>query len=323
MTETRPAVRIAILGALDPLGEAVMALLTERDVAVGELIPLALEETEELVSFADDDLVVGLAEGFDWRQADILVAATRHGAARRHIESAANQGCPVVCLHTALDGHAESVKRVASGLALAAAKVLAPIVRKAGLGSVDIFASLPVSLAGKAGIDELAGQTQGVFTMDDVEAEVFPVRIAFNMIPQAGILDPAGDIDTERLCASDLRLRLGLPLLPIMVTAAYAPLFFGAALSIHGVTESACDLAGMRAWLSQAPGVTVMDETVLGGVPTPYTDSQESEDVFVGRLRVDPDTGRRFGLWLVCDVTRLEAAQIVDQIENLIENAAK
>ncbi|MBK6741877.1 MAG: hypothetical protein IPG66_02450 [Hydrogenophilales bacterium] len=323
MAETRPPVRIAILGAQDPLGEAVMALLTERDIAVDELIPLSLEETDDVVEFAGNELAIGKVEGFDWRAVDALIAATHDAAARRHIESAANQGCPVVCLLNDLDARADGVVRVASGLALAAAQVLKPIARKAGLQSVDVFAALPVSLAGKPGVEELAVQTRSVFNLDVAETEIFPVRIAFNMIPQVGKPLANGDIDSEALSAADLRERLGMPQLPVMVTATWAPMFYGAALAIHGTTERDCGRSDLRDWLSQASGVIVMDEALLGGVPTPYTEAQENEDVFVGRLRTEAVAGRRFALWMVCDVIRLEAARMVDQIENLIEKKAK
>lgn len=321
MAESRP-LRIAILGAQDPLGEAVMALLAERDIEVDELIPLSLDECDDLVEFAGNEMAVSVAEGFDWRAVDVMVAATHHPAARRHIESAANQGCVSIGLLTGLDAHAEVVVRVPSGLALAAARVLKPIARQAGLQSVDVFASLPVSLAGKSGVEELAAQTQAVFNLTEADPEVFPVRIAFNMIPQVGKPMDNGDIDSEALSAADLRSRLGLPELPVMVTATWAPMFYGAALAIHGTTARDCCRADLRAWLSEAPGVTVMDEALLGGVPTPYTEAQEDDGVFVGRLRTESAGGRRFALWMVCDAIRLEAAQIVDQIENLIEKKA-
>ncbi len=125
------------------------------------------------------------------------------------------------------------------------------------------------------------------------------------------------------LSAADIRLRLGLPDLPVMVTATWAPMFYGAALAIHGSTGRDCSRADLRAWLSEKAGVTVMDEALLGGVPTPYTEAQENEGVFVGRLRTESAGGRRFALWLVCDAIRLEAAQIVNQIENLIEKNTK
>jgi aspartate-semialdehyde dehydrogenase len=321
MAETRP-LRIAILGAQDPLGEAVMALLAERDVDVGELIPLSLDECDAAVEFAGNELAIAPAENFDWRAADVMVAATHHPAARRYIESAANQGCAAICLLSGLDAHAGGVIRVPSGLALAAATALKPIVRQAGLQSVDVFASLPVSLAGKSGVEELAAQTQAVFNLTEADPEVFPVRIAFNMIPQVGKPMDNGDIDSEALSAADLCAHLGLPELQVMVTATWAPMFYGAALAIHGTTAQDCSRAELRDWLSQAAGVTVMDEALLGGAPTPFTEAQENESVFVGRLRTESAGGRRFALWLVCDAIRLEAARIVDQIENLIEKKA-
>lgn len=311
--------RIALLGAQDPLGAAVISELEERDLAIGELIPLALDETDDFVG----DQPVGHIDSFDWRRADVLVAAARAPAARRHIESAANQGCAVVCLGNDVDARAEHIVRIHNGLAVAAGKALSVIAGRAGLESVELFAALPVSMAGKSGVEELARQTQAVFTMEECEPETFPVRIAFNLIPQAGVPLEDGGMDLEKQCADDLRAHLGRADLPVMVTASWVPTFYGTSLALHGSVDSVLDRGALSDWLRQAAGVTVMDETVPGGAPTPYTESQEDDTIFVGRVRVDAITGRRFALWLVCDAIRLEAAQIVDRIENLIEKKAK
>jgi aspartate-semialdehyde dehydrogenase len=307
--------RVALLGALDPLGEAVIALLDEEDVTLGELIPLALDDCEEMVTIAGEALPVEEAAGFDWGRVDLLIAATRHAAARRHVEAAANQGCAVICPGNDFDARAGTVIRVPTGLALAAARALKPIAQRFGLASTDIFAALPVSMAGRSGVEELARQTQSVFAMEEAEPEHFPVRIAFNLIPQTGHSLGEGEIDLERMCSADLRAQLGLPELPVLFTAAWAPIFYGNAMAIHSVTDTSCSRVELVACLENVPGITLMDEAIPGGVPTPYTESQDSDTVFIGRLRADAMTGRRFALWLVSDATRLEAARIVETLE--------
>ncbi len=315
--------RIALLGARDPLGEAVIAQIEARDIALGELIPLALDATDDLVAYAGEEIELETADAFDWGRADILVAAGRGASTRRYVEMAANRGLDVICLDADTDVVAGRVERVGDGLALVTARVVDVIERKAELASVDVFAALPVSMAGKDGVEELARQTQAVFAMEDAEAEAFPVRIAFNLIPQVGTPTPDGATSLEQRCAQDVRANLDLPDLPVMVTACWVPTFYGTALSVHGATTQAMTRGSLCTWLANLDGVTVMDEAVTGGAPTPFTEAQEDESVFVGRVRVDATTGTRFGVWLVCDATRLEAAQIVDRLENLIEKKTK
>jgi len=315
--------RLALLGAQDPLGEAVIALLEERELELAELIPLALDDSEDVISYAGDDLMPESAEGFDWSRADVLVVAARGPAARRQAEAAARLGLPVICLEAEPGLGADTLHRVDSGLAVAAARALGAVARHAGLASVDIFAALPVSMAGKSGVEELARQTQSVFAMEDVDSETFPVRIAFNLIPQVGLPLEDGANELERCAIADLRAALGMPGLPLLLTASWVPTFYGCALTIHGMTRQDMTRSQLRTCLEGVDDLILMDETVTGGAPTPATESQESETVFAGRLRVDQADGRHFALWLVCDANRLEAAQIVDRIENMIEKKAK
>jgi hypothetical protein len=51
-------------------------------------------------------------------------------------------------------------------------------------------------------------------------------------------------------------------------------------------------------------------------VPTPATDAQDSDDVFVSGINLDDEVVR---FWLVFDPARLEAASILAKLENWIE----
>ena len=315
--------KVALLGADDPLGEVVLRLLAERGLEVETLHALALEDSEQTVAYGDSEIPVDEVKGFDWHQADILIVATHDTRARRHIESAVNQGCTALAFVSGVDVSDGRFHRLYSGISQAASRILAPVAHKFGLASADLFALLPVSLRGQAGVNELINQTRGVFTLDEVEPEVFPLRIAFNMVPQVGVPDNTGKTDIEELWLSDIRARLQSPELPMMMTASWSPLIYGATMAIHGFTSSAMNRGELLSAFSEASGVTVMDEAVPGGVPTPATDALDSEGLFVGRVRAHADSGEHFALWVVCDVLRLEAAQIVDQLENLIEKKAK
>jgi aspartate-semialdehyde dehydrogenase len=59
-----------------------------------------------------------------------------------------------------------------------------------------------------------------------------------------------------------------------------------------------------------------MEAVIPASLPTPATDAQGSQDVFVGRIRVDGDACR---LWLVFDPITLEAAQMAACVENWID----
>lgn len=68
---------LAVLGADAPLGEAVLAILDEREVAIGQLFALTLTETDSSVGFRGATWPCLDAAEFDYSQAQALIVAGR------------------------------------------------------------------------------------------------------------------------------------------------------------------------------------------------------------------------------------------------------
>lgn len=313
----RKPLNIALLGADDPLGEAILRMLSERELDIGEVFPLSLSESDGCVTVRGEELPLLHANGFDWSRADLLLDAVRSPAAARTEATASAAGCRVIGL-----GHGGDIAGrtgVDGALSTALHRVLAPIQRETPLAFLAVTAMLPVAVAGEAGVAELVSQTRALFAMEQVESEVFPLRVAFNLIPQVGPMLPDASSQFETELAGEARSMLGDSDLPMAVTAIWAPLFYGAAMAVHGVVRDTMDLDTMRKRLSGLTNVTVMDAALPGGVPTPATDAQDSDTVFVGRFRRESRSDKHFSMWLVVDMVRLEASRIVDCVEKSIE----
>ena len=293
---------LAVLGADDPLGEAVLRLLEERELAIGRLYPLTLNEVETTVGFAGKDWPCLSEHEFDFSLAQALVVATRAGAARSLAAQAlaARSTLPVV-----------TVEDIDPAPAVVVARVLRVVDALSGVHSVEAFAALPVAMAGKAGIDELSGQTRGLFNLESPDPEVFPQQVAFN-------LSPLPDAEYDAVLGAAAQRLLGKPL-QIGFSSIQAPLFFGAAVMLHVRTVQAVEPGALRQALARAQGITLMETGLPGAMPTPATDAAESDDVFIGRVQA-ADKHLRF--WLVFDPMRLEALQIVATVENWIDKPA-
>lgn len=293
---------LVLLGADDPLGESVLRLMEEREIAIGELHPLTLaEQAESTVSYAGEDWPCQSALGFNIGSTQALVVANRTPAARRLVERmrAEHPALPVAGI-AEVDATAEVVARVL--------RVLDAV---AGVNSAEAFVALPVAIAGKVGVDELSTQTRGLFNLDMPDPEVFPLQIAFNLMP-------LGNAESDTQWGEATARLLGKPI-DIGYTRIQAPLFFGAVVALHVRTEQAPDLGKLRAAFSHAEGVTLMETDLPAGMPTPATDASDSDDVFIGRIEAG---NRRLKLWLVFDPIRLEAARLVDVVENWIDKPA-
>lgn len=293
---------LAILGADDPAGVALLRLLEEREVAVGTLYPLtlsdAIEEEDELVSFAGQDWPCLPAAGFDFARAQALVVVSRSSAAKRLLAEIQEKfpTMPVASLET-----------VEPSAAIVVARVLRGLDALAGVMTADAFVTLPVALSGKAGIDELSGQTRGLFNLDRPDPEVFPLQVAFNLMPT-----PVAGYDAALAQAAARLLDK-----PVAFSSVLAPMFYGAAVMLHARCERSLALEDLRRAYARADGITLMESDLPAGLPTPATDAADSDDVFIGRIEVDESRACR--LWLVFDPLRLEAAQLAAAVENWID----
>lgn len=293
---------LALIGAEDPLGGAILRLMEEREIPVGRLHALTLGEADTSVSFQDRDWPCEAATSFDFTQAQALLVASRRPAALRLAGQvrAAHPHMPILLVDQVDPAPAQAVARVVRTLSALGE----------GLQG-DAWVALPVAYAGQEGVEELANQSRALFQMESPEAEVFPLQIAFNLLPYGSPVEAPAEED--RLAEATARLAPGVEVAFSMI---HAPLFFGAALCLHARTGQPVALGDLRTSLARQEGIVLMEADLPAATPTPATDAQGSEAVFVSRVR---GSGNHLRLWLVFDPIQLEAARMVDYVENWID----
>jgi aspartate-semialdehyde dehydrogenase len=99
------------------------------------------------------------------------------------------------------------------------------------------------------------------------------------------------------------------------------PVFYGHSEAIQIETHQRIGEPEIREMLTNAPGITVMDERKDGGYPTAVHESAGQDSVFVGRIRQDISIPNGINLWVVTDNVRKGAALNSVQIaEELIKS---
>lgn len=311
--------RLAVVGADEPLGEAFTTALQECDAPLRSVVPVTLGEAEGCASHLDGQPPLQTPETVDWDGIDLVVITAHGAAAARLAGQLLDQGKAVVALAGVVGTHAGRLHEVPDGPATALWRVLGPLAAHAGLASVNGLVGIPVSVRGRTGIDELVNQTRGLFAMQPAEPEAFPVQIAFNLLPQVGAIGGDGSSAQESALGRALHAALG-ERLAVQITAVWLPTFYGAVADLHVQTDRPVSAPDIRDWLGKVPGLTVMDDPLPGGAPTPATDAVDSTDVFVGRIRVAEGDATRISLWLTYDAPRLEAAQLLEGVEKTFES---
>jgi len=200
--------------------------------------------------------------------------------------------------------------------AIALAVTLQPLRAAAGVSTVVATVLDPVSGAGRAGIKELQRQTVELMNGRSVDNELFPRRIAFNLLPHVGAFLANGNSRDEDQAVQALRRILDDAALSVSVTRIRMPLFFGAALTVHveGFEKLTADAA--REVLRTAPGILVQDDVAAETYPTP-AETVGTDATCVGRIRAD-EAANALDLWVTIDNIRKGSAVNAVQIAELL-----
>jgi len=176
-----------------------------------------------------------------------------------------------------------------------------------------------VSGTGQRAIEELRTQTGAVLAGEPAEANIYPHRIAFNVLPQVETFKDGDDYTTEeRKMMAETRKILGAgEELGISATCVRVPVFGAHSESVNVQTRDPLEPDELRELLADAPGVVVLDDPADGVYPT-ATEVEGSDEVFVGRIRRDPSHERCLNMWIVGDNLRKGAATNAVQVAQLL-----
>ena len=329
---------VAIVGVTGAVGEVMLALLEERGFPVGELYLLASENSAgKRLQFRDSYVTVKNLADFDFSQADIALFSAGGSVSAEYAPQAAAAGC-VVIDNTSQFRYDDDVPLVVpevnpdalagygarniianpncSTIQLLAA--LYPIHHAAGIERINVATYQAVSGSGKKGIEELAGQTARLLNAQELDKEVYPKQIAFNVLPHIDDFQDNGYTREEMKMVWETQKILGDDTIQVNPTCVRVPVFYGHSEAVHIETRDKITAGQARDLLQAAPGVTVLDEQNPGGYPTPVTEAANHDEVFVGRIREDISHPKGLDLWVVADNVRKGAALNSVQIAELL-----
>ena len=188
---------------------------------------------------------------------------------------------------------------------------LKPLHDAYGLKRVIYSTYQAVSGAGQQGYLDLQNGLKG-------EApQKFPHPIAGNCLPHIDVFLDNGYTKEEQKMIDETRKILSLPELAVTATTVRVPVFHGHSESINVEFERPFDLAELRALLEKAPGLVVMDDVANNVYPMAIT-AEDTDPVYVGRIRRDFSIENGINFWCVADNIRkgaaLNAVQIAEEL---------
>ena len=187
---------------------------------------------------------------------------------------------------------------------------------KYGLKRVIYSTYQAVAGAGKKGLDDLENNLQGKPSTN------FPHQIAFNALPHIDVFLENGYTKEEEKMINETRKILSLPDLKVTATCVRIPVKFGHGVSVNVELEKPFELEDVVKAFEEKEGVIVQNDGKNKVYPMPIT-AQDTDEVYVGRIRRDDTVDNGLNLWVVADNIRKGAATNTIQIaETLIKEGA-
>lgn len=334
--------RVAIVGATGAVGEVMLELVAGIASRRWKVHALASEKSlGSDVEFGQQQLPVEVLDGFDFGGVDYALFSAGAAVSRVHAVRAAEQGCIVIdntsefryrddipLVVPEVNGHQLDVVGPGSIIAnpncstIQMVVALGPIHKAVGVERVNVATYQSVSGAGRSALEELARQTASRLNGRPVTPRAFKQPIAFNVIPEIDALQENGYTREEMKLHWETRKILEDDAITVNATAVRVPVFFGHAEAVHLETREEASIETIRAILSAAPGVVMVEPQAGEGYATPVTHAAGHDPVFVSRLRRDLSHPRGVNLWVVSDNVRkgaaLNAVQIMQRIRSRV-----
>ena len=307
-----------------------LKVIDELNLNVDELIPIASERSVgKTIRFRDKDYkVVSLSSGVNAKP-DVAIFSAGSEVSKQWAPEFANAGCFVVDNSSAWRMDADKkliVPEINAHLLTKSDKVianpncstiqmvvaLAPLHKKYKIKRLVVSTYQSVTGTGVKAVLQLENERQGI------SGEMaYPHPIDLNCLPHGGSFDENGYTTEETKLVNETQKILGDPTINVTATVVRVPVRGGHSEAVNVEFENEFDLQDVKNILSNAPGVSVLDDPTKNVYPMPLF-AEGKNDVFVGRIRRDYSQPKSLNMWIVSDNLRKGAATNAVQIVSFL-----
>ena len=330
-------INLALVGASGVVGKKIISLLEKKNVNVKNFYPLGSSSVGDKISFNDQIFEIKSLSNFDCTSVDVAIFSAGSSVARNHAPDFVKKGVYVVDLSSEFR-YEEDIPLIipeinpqalidADGPILIANPncsvsqlliAIEPIHRKFNIDILNIATYQAVSGTGRKAVEELHNQVED----KSVKPDIYPKQIAFNVIPQCDVF-LENDFTKEEMKVTWETKKILDPNIEVQATCARVPVVNGHSEAVFFRTEHNISKDEIIELLSSYKAIKVIDEPKTLDYPTPLEHANDTEEVFVGRIRTQIIKGESWvSMWIVADNVYGKGAALnaVQIIETLIEN---
>ncbi|MDD3628902.1 MAG: aspartate-semialdehyde dehydrogenase [Candidatus Humimicrobiaceae bacterium] len=328
---------VAIVGVTGAVGKIFLSILEERKFPVKNLFPLASHRSAgKKIIFNGEELEVKELNKNSFTGVDIAFFSAGASTSREFAKYAVNSGTVVIDNSSAFRME-EDVPLIVPEInkneifrnngiianpncsTIIMVVAIKPIYDLSPVRRIVVSTYQSVSGAGARAIAELENQTRDIICegKKDVKCEVFPVQIAFNVIPHVDVFLDNGYTKEEMKMVDETRKIFNDNEIMVSATTVRVPVFTSHSESVWVETRDRIELDAVKKALASGEGLILKDDFRNAVYPTAL-DSSGQDSVFVGRVREDISTENGITMWVVGDQLRkgaaLNAIQIAEEL---------
>jgi aspartate-semialdehyde dehydrogenase len=329
---------VAIAGVTGAVGAEFIATMDRRGFRVGKLKALASARSAgKAIDFRGERIVIEELTEHSFAGVDIALFSAGGGTSRKFSPSAVKAGAVVIDNSSAfrMDPNVplvipeinagrirdhQGIIAVPNCSAITALVPLWPIHRVNRIKRLIISTYQAASGAGAAAMEELVESTRASLNGQVFTPKVMPHPYAFNLFNHNTAIDPeTGYNDEETKVIKETRKIFEDERIAIGVTCVRVPVLRAHSEAITFECENPISEHEVRAILSKAPGVKIVDDRASNYFPMPV-DASGQDDVLVGRIRKDlsDPSGHSISMFVSADQLLKGAALNAIQIAELL-----
>jgi len=326
---------VAVAGATGAVGREMLMVLEQRNFPASRVIALASSRSAgKKLPYAGGELTVEemTPESFDG--VDIALFSAGGSVSKELRDAVVGAGCIMIDNSSAfrmdddvplvvpevnpadIEWHSGVIANPnCSTIQMVVA--LKPLDELSQIKRVVVSTYQATSGAGAAAMEELYSQSRDFLMGQELHVENFAHRIAFNCIPHIDVFMPDGSTKEEWKMVVETKKIMHLPEIAISATCVRVPVLRCHSESINVEFSEPAFLGAVIEVLSDAPGITIMDDPDTKTYPMPAL-LEGTDDVYIGRLRRDDSVPYGVSFWCVADQLRKGAALNAVQIAELL-----
>ena len=330
-------INLALIGASGVVGKKIISLLENKNIEINNFYPLGSTSVGDEIVFNNNQYKIEDLTNFDYSKVNLAIFSAGSKVAEEHAKDFVNAGVYVIDL--------SSKYRYEKDIALIIPEIngneinfldapslisnpncstsqllmaIAPIHKEYEIDVLNIATYQAVSGTGKQAVQELKNQ----ITDESINQEVYPKKIAFNVIPQCDIF-LENDFTKEEMKLVWETKKILDNNIEVQATCVRVPVINGHSEAVFLRTKKETSREQIIELLNNSSGIKVIDNPKSQEYPTPLENANDTEEVFVGRIRSQTINNENWiSMWIVADNVYGKGAALntVQILESLVEN---